>query len=130
MSRTALEIIQSRRKALEADTADQESAIAACQERIRDNRIKIEELQSVLRELEPEAKTNGTPKLRPTKAIFELLRQANDRGMTTSQIVDQLHDKVLTNASDRRHVIRTTLFQLRKAGRIVTDKEGRQRISD
>jgi hypothetical protein len=75
----------------------------------------------------PTPPAQNTPQKGVTEAIFDLLR-AHPQGLETLAVIDGIQDHVQTRAANKRHTIRTTLFNLAKNGKLVKGKTGKYSI--
>ncbi len=60
-------------------------------------------------------------KLKPSAAVLELLNR-NPDGLSRLDIVDAVTQEMDSMAAKPRHIVRTTLFNMKKSGRIVLDE--------
>jgi hypothetical protein len=89
---------------------------------------QIEVLQELQSASVPKPEVSGSPRLRPSEAVRLLL--AKQPGLTTVEILNELEDAIDTAAANRRHILRTTLFNMKKALKLKMDEMGRYSLAE
>jgi hypothetical protein len=143
----AVQILTAQIGRHEAEKAESEGTIERHQQRLALIHAKIAALRDAIDQIQksiPEAdepstnlvidlteetELDGIPKS-PTAAIIAYLNMcARDAGMVVAvpgkDITDKLENWIETESNNRRHILRTTLHQLAKAGKITGDANGK-----
>ncbi|MFH1108408.1 MAG: hypothetical protein V1790_04310 [Planctomycetota bacterium] len=107
--------------------------IQYCEKKIEELRIERDALRSLLgvRNIPPrapQALEGSQGGLRPSEAILEFLRSSGPS--TVPSIIEQLRDRVATNAKSIDRLLYSTVNNLRKAGKLVEAGGGRLALSD
>lgn len=123
------------------DELQQESAIAVddrirhldeakeCEDRIARNNVKIEALEAVLQTPDTDngqqkqrngkiVLPGGGAKPKATKAVFTVVDQLD--GATRDELLS-IADRIASSGANKRHIVQTTIYQLKKAGKLVED---------
>lgn len=91
-------------------------------------RLPIEDSKTVAKWLNESIaerrKDDGLIVLMPSDAILSLL--AESPGLLTQEIIRRLDGKIETTSSKPERIIYTALFNLKKSGKIVQDKQSKQ----
>jgi hypothetical protein len=131
--RSQIERLKKENESLEAERALHARKATACEEAIERNEAKIEALEDVVvaagrvnRECRkpdeiPASPDNGKAKPKATAAIFALIDQ---KGPTSREQLLGLADQIDSEADDKRHILQTTVYLLKKRGKLIEDEKG------
>lgn len=131
--RSQIECLREQNESARIEREDALQAVSEYEQAITQNEATINVLEAIVaaashithvdRASEDDgdlADSNGE-KLSATNAIFSLIKQ---HGPSSRERVLALEDRISSDAKNKRHILQTTLYQLRKRGRLVETEEG------
>jgi len=125
---------------VESNKAEQDREICLekaqwCAELIDRNSVRIEALEKVLKTPDPEncqqkprnskvVLSGGGAKPKATEAVFAVVDQL---GSATRDELLSIADRIDSSADNKRHIVQTTIYQLKKAGKLVEGDDSKFR---
>lgn len=135
--RSQIERLREESESMSAERAIALQTVSECEQAVTRNEAKIEALEEVLaaadsaecegqerdqpRAEPPEFLGNGKAKIKATAAIFGLIDQ---KGRVSRDQLMGLADQIDSEAEDKRHILQTTVYTLKKKGKLAEDEDG------